>query len=65
MLEQQEKDWEVNREQQACWWQMHKANCKQQQKQQEENRKLLAMVTQLSQTQVTQSPSQGNGRPHP
>ena len=35
MLEKQEKDRAANIDQQALWWQMHEANCKQQQKQQE------------------------------
>ena len=65
MMQNQEKDCEANREQQALLQQMHKSNYKQQQIKQDENRKLIEMVTQLSQTQVTKNSSQGYGQHKP
>ena len=48
--------------------QIHQMNIKKQQRQQQENTRLLTMITQLSQTQVTpptQNISQEDGRPSP
>ena len=47
---------------------MHQINFEQQQKKQQENRRLIEILTKLSQTQnaqFTQIPSQGDVRPSP
>ena len=58
MMRSHDDDREATRNQQSLMRQMYET-------QQAENKKLLEVVTQLSQTQVTQNPSQGGGQHSP
>ena len=58
MMKSHNDDREATKNQHALMQQMYKT-------QQAENKKLLEVVTQLSQTQFTQNPSQGGGQQNP